>query len=354
MRMGLPGGFLLALTGFLLVMAAITRIGAWRIERRHPPNSEFVVANGTRLHVEHVAAPAGADLPPLVFLHGASGNLHDQMRPLRPAFSGRAEILFVDRPGYGWSDRGPQTNATPGGQADTLAALMSERGIERAIVVAHSFGGAVAAAFAVRHPDRTAGLVFLASATHPWPGGRTSWYYSLTAVPLVGRLFAETLALPAGLLRMKQATACVFSPNAVPDTYLDDAAIALVLRPAAFRANAIDVEGLFRHVRDAAPGYRDIVAPTVVITGDRDTVVYEEIHSIGLARDIAGAELVRVRNLGHKPEWVAPDLVRQAVEKVAGLPRDLRKAARDVEARLAGDAHGPVSACPDLKAPAGD
>ena len=52
----------------------------------------------------------------------------------------------------------------------------------------------------------------------------------------------------------------------------------------------------------------------------RDTVVYEEIHSLGLARDIPGAELVWVNNLGHKPDWIAPDLVVAAIEKLGGMP----------------------------------
>ena len=93
-----------------------------------------------------------------------------------------------------------------------------------------------------------------------------------------------------------------------------------VLRPGAFRANAIDVAGLYDHVVEAAPRYSGIAAPTVVISGNRDTVVYEEIHSEGLARDIPGAELVWVDNLGHKPDWIAPDLIVAAIEKVAGKP----------------------------------
>lgn len=340
---------ILALGGLLAGAAACSTIGAARIAGRHPPLEGFHTANATRLHAAHVAAPTAADLPPVVFIHGASGNLNDQMIPLRPQFEGRAEMLFFDRPGHGWSERGPASNGTIDGQADTLAALMDEVGIARAVIVGHSFGGAVAATFAVRHPGKTAGLVFLAAATHPWPGGGTSWYYNLTVTPVVGPLFSETLALPAGLLRLKQATVCVFSPNKAPDDYVDAAGIELVLRPANFRANAADVEVLYRHVLKTQPLYAGIRAPTVVVTGDRDSVVFEEIHSTGLARDIAGAELVQVKNLGHKPEWIAPNLVLAAVEKVAGKPRDLQALAREVEARIGGDAYGPPERCADEK-----
>jgi pimeloyl-ACP methyl ester carboxylesterase len=341
---------LLFLLAILLVLAGVSRLGSWLIERRNPPVGSFAEINGARLHYVHVPGSADADLPPIVFLHGASANLKDQMVPLRPLLEGRAEMLFLDRPGHGWSERGDNEN--PSAQAATIAALMDRLGMESAIIVGHSFGGATAATFGFEQADKTAGLVFLSAATHPWPGGGTSWYYHLTVVPVLGWLFSEIIANPAGSGRMAGATICVFAPNAPPEKYSARASIPLVLRPSAFRANATDVEGLYRHVVTAAPRYKEIHAPTIVISGDHDTVVYEEIHSTGLARDIPGAELVWVKNLGHKPDWVAPDLVVGAIEKVAGKPVDVQGLARTVEARIAGDRFG--AACANEKAPAGE
>lgn len=329
--------FLLAL---FFAFVGLTRVGAWVIERRNPPIGEFAEINGARIHYVHVPAPQGADLPPIVFIHGASANLKDQMLPLRPLLEGRAEMLFLDRPGHGWSERGDDANNTQDGQAATIAALMDKLGMRNAIVVAHSFGGSTATAFALEQRNRTRGLVFLAAATHPWEGGRTSWYYHLTDTPIIGWLFSQTVSLPAGWTRIEGATGCVFAPNAVPENYTDNASIPLVLRPAAFRANAADVQSLYPYALKNARRYKEITTPTVVISGDRDTVVYEEIHSIGLKRDIPGAELLWISNLGHKPDWIAPDLVVAAIEKVAGLPRDLQTMARQIEARIAGDRHG--------------
>ncbi|MBN9038146.1 MAG: alpha/beta hydrolase [Rhizobiales bacterium] len=320
----------------LAALFAASRIGAFLIARRHPPVGAFAEVYGTRIHHVHVPGPVEAELPPVVFIHGASSNLLDEMLPLRPRLEGRAEMLFLDRPGHGWSERG-DGNDTPSGQAATLAALMDRLGIGRAIVVGHSFGGAVAAAFALDHPERTAGLVLVSAASHPWPGGATSWYYRLAALPGAGPVFCALAALPAGLVRIAGATRSVFSPNPVPDGYVRRAAIMLVLRPAAFRANAIDVDGLYAHVAAAAPRYPSISAPTVVISGDSDTVVYEEVHSLGLARDILGAALAWVRNLGHKPDWIAPELVAAAILKVAGERVDLDAAVRAAERRVAGD-----------------
>ncbi|MBC7281748.1 alpha/beta hydrolase [Hoeflea sp.] len=328
--------FILTLALLIAALVAWTQVKAREIEALYPPMGEMIDVGGYRLHAVHISRPDTADLPALVFIHGASGNLRDQLMPFRSKFEGRAEMLFIDRPGHGWSDRGGSENNAPDGQADAIARAMQTKGISKAIIIGHSFGGAIAASFALGHPEMTAGLVFLAPATHPWPGG-IAWYYGLTSTPVIGPLFANTLALPAGMTRIESGSACVFAPNPTPADYVTRTAPALVLRPAAFRNNAIDVNNLKAYATRVAPRYSEITTPTVIITGDSDSIVLAHIHSEGLARDIAGAELVLIRNLGHKPDHVTTDLAVRAIEKVAGFDVDLKAAAASAEAALAGD-----------------
>lgn len=323
--------FALALAGY-----AFTAWKARAIEREFPNVGDLIDVGGLRLNSVLVPGGENADLPPIVFIHGASGNLRDQMHAFRAKLEGRATLLFLDRPGHGYSERGSPENAWPDGQAHAIARLMDKRGIGKAIIVGHSFGGAIAASFALEHPEKTAGLLFLAPATHPWPGG-VDWYYDLAKTPVIGWLFTRIVALPAGLSRIDSGTRFVFAPNPRPDDYIDATAPALVLRPAAFRNNATDVANLLEYVRRVEPRYTQIRTPTVIVTGDTDGVVYEEIHSRGLARDIAGSELVWIRNLGHKPDYVVTDLAIEALEKIAGRDRDLQESARRAEARLVKD-----------------
>lgn len=342
--MTIAAATLFVLAAPLVALAALTRLWVRKVEKAYPPRGRFATVNDTRLHYVFEPAGASANLPPVVFLHGASGNLADQLTAFRDRLAGRADLLFVDRPGHGWSRRGPPSNAWPDGQAATVAALMDRLGIERAVISGHSFGGAVAASFALNHPGKTIGALFLAPVSHPWPGG-VDWYYDLTPVPVIGRLFSETLVLPFGLRRMRRGTAAVFAPNPAPDDFLEHTGVPLVLRPWHFRANATDISNLLDYVTRTAPRYREIETPAVVITGNRDAIVLPKVHSVGLSRDLPNAELVWIRNLGHKPDYVATDLAVAAIEKLAGHPRDLQAMARALEKRIADDAYGPLDRC---------
>ncbi|CCM76357.1 alpha/beta fold hydrolase [Rhizobium mesoamericanum] len=325
-----------------------------QFEATCPNIGELTDIGGYRLNALHIAAPATGDLPPLVFIHGASGNLLDQVGAFLRPLHGRAEMLFIDRPGHGYSERGGPENALPSGQADAIAKLMEKRGIKRAIIVGHSFGGAIAAAFGVRHPEKTEGLLFLAPATHPWPGG-IDWYYHLAAMPVLGWLFTHAIVVPIGLQRLERATMNVFRPNPRPADYIAKTGPTLVLRPRAFYNNAVDCTRLLAYLKAHSPQYSRITAPTVIITGDSDGIVWEHIHSQGLARDIAGSELVKIRGLGHKPDYVVTDVAVAAMEKIGGAARDLQAAARQAERRLLNQQGAqptePAAPCEELTPP---
>ncbi|WEZ82563.1 alpha/beta hydrolase [Rhizobium sp. 32-5/1] len=315
---------------------AFSSYQASAFEKETGLQGDLIDVGGYRMNSVYIPRPKSADLPTLVFIHGASANLRDPMGAFRDKLEGRADMLFLDRPGLGFSERGGPQNGYPDGQADAIAALMKKRGIKKAIIVSHSFGGAVAATFALNHKEMVEGLVFLSPATHPWPGG-IEWYYKVTKAPVVGWLFATLVAPPAGLVVIDKATKSVFAPNRRPDDYIERTGAYLALRPRAFRNNAIDVANLLEYVKKTAHRYREIKVPTIIITGDRDNVVLPEIHSRGLHDAIAGSRLITVHNLGHKPDYVVTDLAIAAIETVAGKKRNLDGLARKAEARIATD-----------------
>jgi pimeloyl-ACP methyl ester carboxylesterase len=305
---------LLAIVGGLIITTAV---GVARIERAHPPTGRMISVNGGRLHMVELAPRGPAIGPPVLLLHGASGNLEDMRLALGEKLAANRRIILVDRPGHGWSERlGGDADASPANQAALVAQVLNRLGITQSIVVGHSWSGALAAAYALSYPERTAGLVLISPVTHPWRGG-VAWYYNLATTRVVGSLFARTLVLPLGLALIDRASKAVFAPHQAPDNYVRRAAISLVLRPKQFLANARDVAGLKDFVAAQAPRYRDLQTPTVVVTGDRDTTVAPKIHSRAVAAALPNARLIVLEGVGHMPHHTAADIVVSAIDRLA-------------------------------------
>ncbi|MGZ5961785.1 MAG: alpha/beta fold hydrolase [Rhizomicrobium sp.] len=313
---------MIALTflGLALVLgigAIITAIGARRIAAANPPAGRFVPVNGGRLHVVELGANNN-DEPAIVLIHGASGNLED-MRPLGELLAARRHVVMVDRPGHGWSDRpGGPSDASPERQAQLIAEALASLGIARVVVVGHSLGGTVAAAFALAYPQRASGLVLLAAVTHPWPGG-IAWY--LTSTRWIGALFAWTLALPLGMLLVPPGIASVFAPDVPSPDYARRTKVALFLRPAEFIDNAADVAALYPFVVRQSPHYGELAMPVGILSGDTDSIVSIDIHSRAMAKAVEGSRLIILPNGGHMPHQSATAVAASLVEEVAGEGR---------------------------------
>ena len=308
---------LLAIIAILILGAAITAVGVARLERAHRPAGIFLPVAGGRLHVVDLAPARPSDTPPVVLLHGASGNLEDLRLTLGSVLARAHRVILIDRPGHGFSDRpGGIADASPGRQAALIAEALARLGVDRAVMAGFSLSGAVAAAYALDFPARVAGLVLLAPVTHPWNGG-VGWYNKLAAAPLVGRLFAHTLVLPLGLVLFARAAASTFAPQTPPPDYVRRAAGRLILRPPEFIANAQDLAALKAFVTAQVPRYRKIAAPTVIIAGDRDTTVSPKINARAAAALIPNAKLVVLAGIGHMLPHAAAEAIAGEIDKLA-------------------------------------
>lgn len=103
----------------------------------------------------------GGDGAAVVLAHPHSGN-HRSWDLQRDALAAAGyRVIGYSRRGYYQSEAGPE-NAL-GAQADDLAALLDERGVERAHIVGSAAGGSTALDFALAFPDRTLSAVVASS-----------------------------------------------------------------------------------------------------------------------------------------------------------------------------------------------
>lgn len=301
----------------LVVLAVITQAGVLAVQRQFPPQGEMVEVAGATLHVVDLG-PHDAGLP-IVMLHGASSNLEAMRSPLGDLLAQRRRVILIDRPGHGWSTRARRHDSTPEVQARMIDEALSKLGIDRAVLVVHSWSGALGARLALDYPHRVAGLVMLAPVTHPWRGG-VGRYNEIIAMPVIGPLLAYTITLPLGYFLTTSGARNVFLPQTMPDGFVTDTATPLLLRPREFIANAFDLVTLKQSVAAQAARYGEIAAPTVIIAGEADKTVSTSIHARPFAATVPNAKLIVLPDLGHMVQSAVPDLVKAEIETMlAGI-----------------------------------
>lgn len=307
----------------LLLAAALVLYSSWqslRATRTWPPEGSFValdgVFGGQSLHyVDRGAARAG--VTPVVLIHGASGNLRDMSESLVEPLSRETRVIAIDRPGHGWSARTAHPDiADPAVQARAIHEALARLGVVRPVILGHSWGASVAAAYALDFPDGLSGLVALSGALYPWPGG-IAWYHRLVRMPLAGWLFLRMLIVPGGKILMEKGVQMNFHPDPAPDGFAATIGLPLLFRPAEFRANSEDTAGLKAHLARQSQRYGTISAPTIIVTGNADYTVSPKLHSYAFHSAVAGSELVKLKGTGHMPHYARRDLVLDAILRLA-------------------------------------
>ncbi len=102
-----------------------------------------------------VAAPVTVVLWPSIFTD------HIVHEPLARALSARHRVILLDGPGHGLSEGPRDATYTMLACAEALNAVLQAKGVKRAVVGGTSWGGLVAAEYALRYPDQTQALVMM-------------------------------------------------------------------------------------------------------------------------------------------------------------------------------------------------
>ena len=304
--------------GALILLAAVLAFALFtdrradlreaEIEALYQPLGHVIDIDGKPVHV--IVKGSGPDL---VLIHGAGGNTRDFTFRLTDQLSDRYRVFVVDRPGLGWS--APlRPAASPEDQARHLAKATRALGAENPIVLGHSYGAAVAMAWALNDP--TSALVIVSGATMPWPGPLRP-YYRIFGSKLGGWLAGPLVSAYVGQNRLNRSVAGVFAPAPTPDGYVTGAAIPLAIRSAPFRESAAQVKALRPEVVKLSADYHTIQQPVEIIHGLDDTTVYADIHAIPLSKVLPDASLTLLEGVGHAPHHVEPDTVLMAIDRAA-------------------------------------
>ena len=255
------------------------------------------------------ANPAGRLRPrELVLLHGQPGSTADWQQVTRH-LPVPLRAVAIDRPGYGASP------LPPGGFAANARAMLAEldsRGIQRAVLVGHSYGGGVALMTASLAPHRVEAVVLLASVG---PGCVNTWDKLLAA-----RGTGELCALAAWQLtpwiartRLAWFTWRRGRPPA-PDEHVNWQVWAQASRDKGrlWRTFLAEQRALLRELHELAAAVPSVQAPVLILTDPEDSLVPLDTAR-QLARDLPDAHLQLVAGAGHHLPRRASDAVADAI-----------------------------------------
>ncbi|NOX39879.1 MAG: alpha/beta hydrolase [Alphaproteobacteria bacterium] len=264
-------------------------------ESASPISGRIIDVDGRKVHVK-----IDGTGPPIMLIHGASGNLRDMTMGLAPAISDRFTTIAVDRPGLGYTPPIGNKGATLKQQADLFAGLARKLGYDKIYVLGQSYGGAVALKMALEYPDLVAGLVLISTPSNVWDTG-LSTLYKINANPISGPILRLIVAAFPPKKLVDDSLVEIFAPQLVPENYADMVGTGLTLRQVTQKSNALQVAALKEEIRAMVPRYGEIMMPVEAIHGTKDIIVPYEIHTKKLAHQIKGIEVTVLQNVGHMP-----------------------------------------------------
>jgi pimeloyl-ACP methyl ester carboxylesterase len=269
-----------------------------------------ILTNGIRMH--YVTQGSG---PLVVLLHGF------------PEFwySWRFQIPFLAEHGYtvvapdlrGYNDtEKPHTGYSIPILLRDIVGLIRGLGQEKAIIVGHDWGGALAWSFALRYPEMTERLIVL-NAPHPHAFARElrtlkqlrkSWYMFVFQIPwlpefLLGRNHADAIAK---MLYSSAIQKTAFPPD-VLSGYQD-----AMSRPGALRGSINYYRALFRHPSSASEGARGntVETPTLLIWGEQDIALGIDL-TYHLEQWVPRLSVQRIPDSGHWVQQEKPERVNE-------------------------------------------
>jgi pimeloyl-ACP methyl ester carboxylesterase len=242
----------------------------------------------------------------LLLLHGGPGVDHSVFRELGAQLAHELHVVYLDHRANGRSDPAPRDSWTLQTWAEDVHAFCEAVGIQRPVVLGHSFGGYVAQAYAARFPDHPAGLI-LAGTAPRFVLERSLTMFSRLGGPEVADVARRFFGNPAGEFAEYLATCFPFYGRtpAPPET------VARVV---------INVDVADHFVRGEMPSFdlraslAAVQAPTLVLSGATDVIATPEDVS-ELLGCLPGS-LVTHRSFGESGHEIFRDAGPAAVQAV--------------------------------------
>lgn len=293
----------------LAAAAIFNRHAASAAEKRYPPKGRIIEIDGVPVH--YTDTGGGGDT--IVLIHGNGSLIQDfEVAGLVSRLAASHRVIAFDRPGYGYTARPHDRKWTAEAQAALLSAAARQLGVDRPLIVGHSWGTLVALAWALASPGDVRGLALLSGYYYPTlrPDAAA---LNIATVPGIAQLFsniwAPIQARIVGPIGLKQ----VFAPVDVPRVFMDDMPFGLMLRPIQMRATAEDGAQMPANIARLAARYGELTLPIAVLWGDGDLLVKQDGQSARFVAEVPTASGSASHDVGHMIHHVQPEQVARVI-----------------------------------------
>jgi non-heme chloroperoxidase len=264
----------------------------------HQPNGvQFATTHLSAGLRVHYAEQGDREGEAIVFLHAYVDSWFSYSRVL-PLLSPSYHAFAPDQRGHGDSSK-PEGCYTADDFAADVDAFMEEVGIEKATLVGDSSGGLIAQRVALDYPHRVSRLVLI--------GAPTTLVNNETVVELGEVILALEDPISPEFIR-EFVVGMIHHP--VPEEFLVRAVSESLKVPARVWHEYYD--GVMLTVDDTAR-LGEIVAPTLILWGERDSLLPREEQEWRAAA-IPDATLRVYPDTGHLAHWVRPEWVVRDLE----------------------------------------
>jgi pimeloyl-ACP methyl ester carboxylesterase len=273
--------------------------GCDRPAQDNAPDPRIVPRRVVRLSDDRTIAWAqtGAG-PDLVAIHGTLMCLEDAWLGPVPALARHFRVVAVDRPGHGFSQRPRGNAADVWDQAARIRDAVRGLGLERPVILGHSFGAAVALAYGMLCPDEISGIVALAPICFPEPR-LEQVLFGPRALPLGGDALSALLGASSDRALLPLLWNAMFFPEVMPPRFARAFPFNLAGRPAQITAEGEDAGWLWPALTRSVLSYPGLRRPVHILGGSADLVVNTALHGQRAASLIPGARFERLTGAGH-------------------------------------------------------
>lgn len=295
----------------LLCLVVVHHYQLRKAERDFPPKGAFITVEGVKLH--YIQQGSGR---PVVFLHGGILTGDDFESVMKNTEKAGYQAIAFDRPGYGYSDR-PNKNMMPMDQARLIHGALEKLGIQKPILVGHSWSGLLVLSYALSYPDDVSGLVLLGGAMYVegYPAAEGDPISKVVTTPIIGDVITYTLLRsPLGTMMTKNMLIETFAPETVLSDY-QKKTIALWLRPKHFKANRADVLAFVPTAQKISKNYKKIQQPMIIAVGENDPFGTVE-QAKRLKQDVPHAKLLILPELAHMIPQNHPQVVVNMIQSL--------------------------------------